>query len=153
MNTLYIMAGIAGVLWIGFCSYMAYRNRENKVKFWSWVALSGAGLLLLLSSIFRAGDKKIFLKEPKDHERTVAPTEEEKKDLDSNSEELGKKATDLENKNSDLDKKAEKLDAEKKVLEDKVSETNRTLENVGTNTDSSSSRKPDPNISNRLRKG
>lgn len=158
MGAMYVIAGIVGLVWIAFAGYMAYRNREDKAKYKMWLALAGIGLIPVLLSILRPGDKgQTTVIEVKPHEREVAPTPDEQAKIDAESEQVEKDAAELEDEGKKLDNESEALDEEREKLEERAEETDRALEEIenpsSDDAGSGGDRKPDPRISDRLRDG
>jgi predicted RNase H-like nuclease (RuvC/YqgF family) len=158
MGAMYVIAGIVGLVWIAFASYMAHRHRDNKSKRLMWLALAGVGLIPVVLSILRPGDKdKTTVVEVKPHEREVAPTPDEQAELDADANKVEEEAGELEEASEKLDEEAENLDAEHEQLEEKAEETDRALEEIENPDDDDAgdggSRQPDPDISDRLRRG
>ena len=157
MGAIYVIAGIVGLVWIAFASYMAYRHRENKRKRTLWLSLAGVGLIPVVLAILRPGGDKTTVVEIKPHEREVAPTPDEQAELDADANKVEEEAGELEKEGEKLDEEAENLDAEHEQLEEKATETDRALEEIENPDDDDAgdggSRQPDPDISDRLRRG
>jgi hypothetical protein len=161
MDALYIVIGIAGLAWIGFSSYMAYRNRKDDKKRKLWIALAGVGLIPIVLAILRPGaGKEPAVIEVKPHEREVAPDPTEQAELDADAKVLEDKTEDLRDQGEELDTKAEELDDEKAKLDEKADETDKRIAEVedesGDDSDDpgpSGDRKPDSRIADRLRGG
>jgi len=154
MGALYVIVGIVGILWIGGCGYMAYRNQGDPKKFRMWLLLAGVGIIPLVLSILRPGDKgDTQVIEVKPHTRTVAPTPEEQAKLDAEAALVKAKAEDLRKEGEKLDVKAEELDVERERLEAEVVKTDQELEAIKnpSSVNPDASRKPDPHITSRIK--
>lgn len=151
MNVLYILAGLAGLLWVSFCGFMTYRSWDDKAKRWIWLSLSGVGLAFVVLAILRPGNDRTSVIEVKPYIREVAPTEKEKAKLDAQSEVLASEAGKLQSKGEALDKEAKELDAKKELLDAQSDKLDQDIADSREAADDTGSNQPDPDIADRLR--
>lgn len=149
----WIIIGIAAALLIIVGAVGAWLNRDEKgFKPIAWLIAGGAGLVGLLIAFFVRRKSTVKVIEVKPHKRTVAPTEKEKQELDQEKEGLEEKEKELQAEKEALDQQERELQDEVEKVEEEARKTDERLAEIdGSDSDDSGSRKPDPDVAEKLK--
>lgn len=150
MDVFWIVLGIVGTLLLIAGGIGAWLNRDaGGFKPFYWVLAAVAGLAGLLIAFFVRRKSTLEVIEVKPHERTVAPTEEEKAKLDSRAETIEDKRDQLVVESEAADEKADALDEEVSEAKRKAEETDAKMEE--NRSPSTGSRRPNPELARKLK--
>lgn len=157
MDTFLVIVAIIAILGVIAAGVGLWLTRHKKdKKFWISLGVGVASIIALLLAIMGLGRKrKATVKWIDKHTRTVAPTESEKIQTDTDSETLDEKIEEKKEDAEKLNKEATKLDERKKQLEEKSEKTDSLLETLENprGVSSADDDKPDDSVSDYLRKG
>lgn len=148
------IAGLACLLIAGFFLWKGKGTNQPTLKWWGMVAGSIAALVIALMGLGRKRKPEVVTLDG--HKRKTAPSEKEKAEVDTASDEIDKQSEEQRKKEKLTDRESEILSRDKLIIDKKVKETDREIQELqnkksGRESSLDSSDAPDPSVSSRLR--